>query len=95
MEAFETKDIVVPTELAAGLVEVLQKASGRGGLKGAVRKQAQSFANVLRTSLAKDKGTQNIRVPMEIVAYILKLLLMIALPESLVHVIMMTIEKMY
>ena len=95
MEAFETKDIVVPTELAAGLVEVLQKASGRGGLKGTARKQAQWYANVLTIDLVKNKGTQSIRVPMEVVAYILKLLLMIALPESLVHVIMMTIEKMY
>ncbi len=85
METREQQDILVPADLAAGLVEVLQETSG---------KRAKIYAKQLQTALANNKGGGVVPLPLATIASILRILLMVFLPDSTVHTIIMTLERL-
>jgi hypothetical protein len=85
METTKPQQVLVSTELAAGLLEVLEETRG---------KRAKTYAKLLQNVLAKDRGKAAIPLPMSTIASILRILLMVFLPDSTVHTILMTLERL-
>lgn len=79
-----TKDIVVPVEVAEGLLEVLQQTRGR---------RAKTYTGLLKAKIKQGRET-GIELPMPIVAIILRILLMAMLPDPFIHGIMMMLERL-
>ena len=95
MQKTNIKDVLVSTELAVGLLEVLEKASGKGGLKGQARIRALQYAHLLKTRLTQDQGNESIHLSLQAIANILRIIFMMFVPDPLVHAILMSIERMF
>ncbi len=85
MEKLAQQDILVSADVAAGLLDVLQETSG---------KRAKFLAGQLARALENNKGKRPVRLPMAMIAQILRVLLLVFFPESTVHAILLTLERL-
>ena len=85
MQKISQQDVLVSAQLAVELLEVLEETSG---------KRAKVYAKLLGKALEKNRGKAAIPVPLATIASILRLMLMVFLPDSTVHTILMTLERL-
>ncbi len=87
------KEILVPLEVTVGLVDVLRRASTNGQLKGKDRRLAVVFADVLEGSVATSEHKARVSVSIQVVADILRVILMIIKPDPIVKAVIMILGR--
>lgn len=87
------KDILVPREVTVGLVDVLRRASVNGQLKGKDRRHAIVFADVLEGSIATSEHKARVGISIQVVANILRIILMVIKPDPIVRAVIMILGR--
>lgn len=85
MSKTKNKEVLVSTELAEGLAEVLESALSKGQLRGCEKQLAAAYAEMLAGRLASNENSTHIQVSIELIANILRIILMILVPDPLIR----------
>lgn len=87
-------DVLVSAELAEGLVAVLKSAIAKGQLKGRERRLASAYAELLAGRVAAQENNARITLSIILIANILRIILMILVPDPLVRGLVEFLTKM-
>lgn len=79
------KDVLVSTELAEGLVAVLNSAIAKKQLKGREKHLASAYAELLAARLLENEDKARITISVQLIANILRIILMILVPDPLIR----------
>jgi hypothetical protein len=85
MPKIKTKEILIPADLAAELVSTLQAVSTKRQVPLGQKQLAAGLATLLATKLKQSDGKEQFGVSVELIANILRIILMILIPDPLIR----------
>ena len=86
--------IVIATDIAAGLVDVLEEAAANSRLLPKQRKLAAAYAQVVAKSITTGQDQARVRLSMNVVANTLRIILMVIKPDPLVKAAISILGKL-
>lgn len=84
MQKTTHKEILIPADLAVGLITVLQSALTNGQLKGKEKRFAKQHVEMLEKAMKTHEQRARVGLSVRMVADILRIILMIIKPDPLV-----------
>ena len=86
-------DVLVSIELAEGLVAVLESALIKGQLKGREKRLASAYAELLALRVQTNENNARISLSITLIANILRIILIVLVPDPLVKGLIKFISK--